>query len=398
MKDPVKVAFAAVAIALAWSPARAEVGVSKDEIRIGQTMPYSGPLSGLGAVGKAEAAYFARLNEAGGINGRKVNLISLDDAFSPPKTFEQTRRLVEQEDVFLHLRLARDRHQHRYSSVSERQEGPAPVRGDRRHQVGRSEILPWTMPGMATYDSEGAIYAKYVLQTRPDAKIAILYQNDDFGRDYVAGFKRALGPEHAAMIVAEQTYELSAPTIGSQLASLKASGADAFFAVTLGRFGAQTIRGVAELGWRPGIFLVPYSSTGLAILEAAGLENAVGLVSSSFQKNVDDEQWTGDADVQDYFAFMKSYLPDSDARNSNYSYGYLQANLLATVLRNCGDDLTRDNVLRQATSLHGVSLPLLLPGVAVNTSPDDYLPFRQLRMQRFDGKRWVSFGVLLSDR
>jgi branched-chain amino acid transport system substrate-binding protein len=394
----VKVALAAVAIALAWSPARAEVGVSKDEIRIGQTMPYSGPLSGLGAVGRAEAAYFARLNEAGGINGRKVNLISLDDAFSPPKTFEQTRKLVEQEDVFLifgSLGTATNTAIHRYLNGKK---VPQLFVATGATKWADPKSYPWTMPGMATYDSEGAIYAKYVVQTRPDARIAILYQNDDFGRDYVAGFKRALGPEHAAMIVAEQTYELSAPTIGSQLASLKASGADALFAVTLGRFGAQTIRGVAELGWRPGIFLVPYSSTGLAILEAAGLDNAIGLVSSSFQKNVDDEQWANDADVKDYFAFMKSFLPDADARNSNYSYGYLQANLLATVLRNCGDDLTRDNVLRQATSLHGVSLPLLLPGVAVNTSPEDYLPFRQLRMQRFDGKRWVSFGVLLSDR
>jgi branched-chain amino acid transport system substrate-binding protein len=389
-------ALAAVAIC-GGAPAHADSG-AKDDIRIGQTLPYSGPLSGFGAIGRAQEAYFAKINAEGGINGRKVRFISLDDAYSPPKTVEQTRKLVEQEDVLLMfgtLGTATNNAVHRY------------LNGKKIPQLfvlsgaakwADPKNFPWTMPGMAAYESEGVVYAKYTLQAAPDAKIAILAQNDDFGRDYVAGFKRALGSKAASMIVAEASYESTAPTIGSQLSMLKASGANVLFGVTLGKFTSQLIKGVAEIGWKPDLVFVPTSASSISFLEPAGLDNAVGLISSSYQKDTNDAQWANDADVQAYFAFMKAYMPAADPRNANYAVGYQNAGLLVRVLQACGDDLSRDNVLRQATSLRDVSLPLLLPNVLVSTAADDYLPFQQLRLRRFDGKSWVGFGALLDDR
>ena len=258
--------------------------------------------------------------------------------------------------------------------------------------------FPWTMPGMAAYESEGVVYAKYILQTKPDAKIAILAQNDDFGRDYVAGFKRALGPKAATMIVSEASYETSAPTISSQLATLKASGANVMFGVVLGKFTSQMIKGVAELNWKPDLFFVPTSASSIAFLEPAGLENAVGLIASSNQKDPLDAQWADDAGVKEYLAFMKQYLPNADLNNSNYAAGYHYANLLVQVLKACKDDFSRENILKQATSLRELPLPMLLPGMTVSTGPDDYLPFQQLRLRRFNGKSWVGFGEILDDR
>jgi len=258
--------------------------------------------------------------------------------------------------------------------------------------------FPWTMPGMAAYESEGVVYAKHIMQTKPDAKVAILSQNDDFGRDYVAGFKRALGAKSATMIVAEANYETSAPTISSQLAMLKGSGANILFGVTLGKFTSQMIKGVAELGWRPEVIYVPTSASSITFLEPAGLVNAIGLVTSSYQKDIFDEQWANDEDVKGYFAFMKQYMPSGDIRNTNYAAGYMYANLMLQVLKACGDDFSRDNILRQAVSLRDIKVPLLLPGVTVSTGPDDYLPFQQLRLQRFNGKGWEGFGELLDDR
>ncbi len=328
----------------------------KGEIRIGQTLPYSGPVSGFGIIGRAQEAYFEKVNAEGGINGRKIKFITLDDAYSPPKTVEQTRKLVEQDDVLL------------------------------------------MFGSLGTYQSEGVVYAKYILQTKPDAKIAILSQNDDFGRDYVVGFKRALGEKAASMIVSEASYETSAPTISSQLATLKASGANVMFGVVLGKFTSQMIKGVAELNWKPDLFFVPTSASSISFLEPGGLENAVGLISSSNQKDTMDAQWANDAGVKEYFAFMKAYLPNADLSNSNYAAGYHFANLMVKVLTACKDDLSRENIMRQAASLREVPLPLLLPGVTVSTDAEDYLPFQQLLLRRFDGKSWVGFGEILDDR
>ncbi|WP_249119153.1 MULTISPECIES: ABC transporter substrate-binding protein [unclassified Bradyrhizobium] len=370
----------------------------KGEIRIGQTLPYSGPVSGFGTIGRAQEAYFDKVNADGGINGRKVKFITLDDAYSPPKTVEQTRKLVEQEEVlvmFGSLGTATNNAVHRYLNNKKVPQlfvlSGATKWADPKH-------YPWTMPGMATYQSEGVVYAKYILQTKPDAKIAILAQNDDFGRDYVAGFKRALGDKAATMIVSEASYETSAPTIASQLATLKASGANVMFGVVLGKFTSQMIKGVAELNWKPDLLFVPTSASSISFLEPGGLENAVGLISSSNQKDTMDAQWANDAGVKEYFAFMKKYLPNADLNNSNYAAGYHYANLMTKVLTACKDDLSRENIMRQAASLRQVSLPLLLPDITVSTDAEDYLPFQQLRLRRFDGKSWVGFGEILDDR
>ncbi|MDI3560767.1 ABC transporter substrate-binding protein [Bradyrhizobium sp. Arg816] len=369
-----------------------------DEIRIGQTLPYSGPASGFGAIGRTQEAFFEKVNAEGGVNGRKVKFITLDDAYSPPKTVEQTRKLVEQDEVLMmfgSLGTATNSAVQRYLNAKK---VPQLFVLSGATKWADPQKNPWTMPGMAAYESEGVVYAKYVLQAKPDAKIAILAQNDDFGRDYVAGFKRALGSKAAGMIIAEASYETSAPTISSQLSTLKASGANVLFGVVLGKFTSQMVKGVAEIGWKPELSFVPTSASSISFLEPAGLDNAVGLISSSNQKDTMDPQWADDPGVKSYFAFMKQYMPTADLSNSNYAAGYHYATLLMTVLSACKDDVSRDNILKQAASLKEVKLPLLLPGMSVSTGPDDYLPFQQLQLRRFNGKSWVPFGDILDDR
>jgi branched-chain amino acid transport system substrate-binding protein len=370
---------------------------SKDEIRIGQTLPYSGPVSGFATIGRAQEAFFAKVNAAGGVNGRKIKFISRDDAYSPPKTVEQTRELVEQGDVLLmfnSLGSASNSAVHRYLNDKK---VPQLFILSGAAKFADPKNFPWTIPGIMAYETEGGAYAKHILQTMPDAKIAILSQNDDFGRDYVVGFKRALGSKAAAMIVAETTYENGAPTINSQLAALKTSGANIFFSVTLGKFTSQMIRGITDIGWKPQVTYVPTSSSSITFLEPAGLENAVGLVSSVSQKDINDDQWSNDEDVKEYFAFMRQFLPSADPHNVLYSFGYMNGHLLVEVLKACGDDLSRENIMRQATSLHMLTLPLLLPGVLISTAPDDYLPIKQLQLRRFNGKNWIAIGNLIED-
>jgi len=389
----------AALLALATVSARAQNGVTESEIRIGQTMPYSGPMSGYSLLGKLTQAYFEKVNAEGGMAGRKLKLISLDDAYSPPKTVEHTRRLVEQDDVLLvfgTLGTPTNTAIHQYLN---NKGVPQLFITSGATKWADPKQFPWTMPGMASYQSEGVVYAKHVQATKPDGKIAILSQNDDFGRDYVAGFKRGLGAKAASMIVAEAVYETTQPTIDSQIAALKASGANVLFGVAIGKFGSQMIRRVAEMGWKPDLFVVPTSVTSIAtILGPAGFDNATGLVSANYQKNVNDPQWAESPDVREYFAFMKQYLPSADIKDTTYVTSYITTTLLIKVLRACGDDFSRANVMKQASSLKGVELPLLLPGVTVTTGADDYMPFQQLRLQRFDGKSWVAFGDLLDDQ
>jgi len=389
----------AALLALATVSARAQNGVTESEIRIGQTMPYSGPMSGYSLLGKLTQAYFEKVNAEGGMAGRKLKLISLDDAYSPPKTVEHTRRLVEQDDVLLvfgTLGTPTNTAIHQYLN---NKGVPQLFITSGATKWADPKQFPWTMPGMASYQSEGVVYAKHVQATKPDGKIAILSQNDDFGRDYVAGFKRGLGAKAASMIVAEAVYETTQPTIDSQIAALKASGANVLFGVAIGKFGSQMIRRVAEMGWKPDLFVVPTSVTSIAtILGPAGFDNATGLVSANYQKNVNDPQWAESPDVREYFAFMKQYLPSADIKDTTYVTSYITTTLLIKVLRACGDDFSRANVMKQASSLNGVELPLLLPGVTVTTGADDYMPFQQLRLQRFDGKSWVAFGDLLDDQ
>jgi branched-chain amino acid transport system substrate-binding protein len=375
----------------------AAAGAAED-IRIGQTLPYSGPVSGFGLIGKTQEAYFAKVNAEGGINGRKIKFITLDDAYSPPKTVEQTRKLVEQEEVqlmFGSLGTATNAAVHRYLNSKK---VPQLFILSGATKWADPKNYPWTMPGMLAYETEGVIYAKYVLKAKPDAKIAILSQNDDFGRDYVAGFKRTLGPKAASMIVSEATYETSAPTISSQLASLKASGANVLFGVVLGKFTSQMIKGAAELNWKPDLFFVPTSASSISFLEPAGLDNAVGLITASAQKDSLDSQWANDPEMKEFFAFMKQHMPNADLNNSNYAAGYHYATLLMSVLKACKDDFSRENIMRQAASLKEVRLPMLLPGITVSTAPDDYLPFQQMQLRRFNGRNWIGFGDIIDDR
>jgi len=393
-----KLAAALIGLSMLTFAAGTAHAEGSDEIRIGQTLPYSGPASGFGAIGRTQEAFFEKVNAEGGINGRKVKFITLDDAYSPPKTVEQTRKLVEQDEVLMmfgSLGTATNSAVQRYLNAKK---VPQLFVLSGATKWADPQKNPWTMPGMAAYESEGVVYAKYILQAKPDAKIAILAQNDDFGRDYVAGFKRALGPKAASMIIAEASYETSAPTISSQLSTLKASGANVLFGVVLGKFTSQMVKGVAEIGWKPELLFVPTSASSISFLEPAGLDNAVGLISSSNQKDTMDPQWADDPGVKSYFAFMKQYMPTADLSNSNYAAGYHYATLLMTVLNACKDDVSRDNILKQAASLKEVKLPLLLPGMSVSTGPDDYLPFQQLQLRRFNGKSWVPFGGILDDR
>jgi branched-chain amino acid transport system substrate-binding protein len=386
------------ALTIAFTLGGIATASAAEEIRIGQTLPYSGPVSGFGLIGKVQEAYFEKVNAEGGINGRKIKFITLDDAYSPPKTVEQTRKLVEQEEVqlmFGSLGTATNAAVHRYLNSKK---VPQLFILSGATKWADPKNYPWTMPGMLAYDTEGVIYAKYLLQTKPDARIAILSQNDDFGRDYVAGFKRTLGAKAASMIVSEATYETSAPTISSQLAALKTSGANVLFGVVLGKFTSQMIKGVAELNWKPELFFVPTSASSISFLEPAGLDNAVGLITASAQKDSLDSQWANDPEMKEFFAFMKQYLPNADLNNSNYAAGYHYATLLMAVLKACKDDFSRENIMRQATSLKEVRLPMLLPGITVSTGPDDYLPFQQLQLRRFNGKNWIGFGDIIDDR
>ncbi len=382
------------------TPALAETpGVTATEIRLGQSMPYSGSASAYAMVGKAMVAYFEKLNkEQGGINGRQVRLISLDDAFSPPKTVEATRRLVEQDDVlaiFGTMGTASNTAVHKYLNAKK---VPHLFVTTGATKWADPKNFPYTSPGMASYQTEGAIYGRYLMKKSPNARIAILMQNDDFGRDYLEGFKQGLGASAAKMIIATQTYELTDPSIDTQIVNLKASGADVFFAIALGKFATQAIRRVKEIDWKLTDYVVPTSSTSIkGILAPAGLENATGLVTSSSTKSFADPQWAGDPGMKTYLAFLKDYMPAADPSDSSMVTGYNSAILMAEVLRRCGNDLTRDNVIKQMTTIKNMKLDMLLPGIDVTLSADDYRTYKTLNMMRFDGGKWALFGEPISE-
>jgi len=370
-------------------------GVTDTEIKLGQTMPFSGPLSALSGVGKAEAAYFRMINEQGGINGRKINLISLDDGYSPPKTVEDTRRLVEQEGVLaIYGSLGTPANTAIYKYLNEKHIPQLFIASgaSKWRDVANS---PWTMSGTMNYVIEGGIYARYLLRDRPKAKIAVLYQNDDFGKDYLDGLKHGLGDHAAKMIVAEASYETSDPTIDSQIISLSQSGADTLIEFSLTKFTSQAIRKVAELGWKPEHF-VPSVSNGIgAVLKPAGIENSIGLYSAQVFKTPADPQWENDPGFKAWLAFMRKYLPDADINDAYYIAGYNSAQLMVQTLKQCGDELTRDNLMRQAKNLKNFQPSMSLPGIVVNTSPTDYDVFHMAQLSRFDGKSWVLFGDLI---
>jgi ABC-type branched-subunit amino acid transport system substrate-binding protein len=361
-------------------------GASDTEIRLGQSLPYSGPLSALGLVGKAEQAYFRMLNETqGGINGRKVTLLSLDDGYSPPKTVEMTRQLVENEQVlaiFSTLGTPTNTAIHRYLN---QRKVPQLFILTGAAKWNDPKNYPWTMMGLAAYRTEAGVYARHILKTRPGARIAVLWQNDDFGKDYLEGFKAALGERARTMIAAEASYESTDPTVESQLIQLQNSGADVLFSIALGKHQSLAIRKAGESGWKPAIYM-PFGARSVpGVLRPAGVENARGVMTIGMDKIPGDPQWDDDAGMKTYFAFMKKYLPAENPLDSSASGGYGYAALMAHVLEACGDDLSRPNLMAKAASIRNFSGPLALPGVAVNTSADSYLPYRHLRLQQFDG-------------
>jgi branched-chain amino acid transport system substrate-binding protein len=365
-----------------------DAGASDTEIKIGQTMPYSGPLSSYSTIGRLQSAYFKMLNDKGGVGGRKINFISVDDGYSPPKTVEQIRRLVEGEGVLLTFNTMGTPTNSAIQKYMNINKVPMLFVAAGASKWNDPKHFPWTMGWPQSYHEEGLQFAQYVLRTVHNPKIAILSQNDDLGRDFVAGFKDGLGANAEKLIVKELTYQPIDPTIESQIVTLNASGANVFFDVTVSKFAAQAIRKSSELGWQPLHLLISNSSSIAGTLAVAGLGASKGLVTAITYKDVEDEQWKKDTDVAAYLDFMKSQYPQGSVNDLMNAYAYAAAHLMTRVIQQSGDDLTRENVMRQAASLKGVELPMLLPGIVINTSADDYGVLTQSRLARFDGKRW----------
>jgi len=386
---------------LAGTPALAQKkydsGASDTEIKIGQTVPFSGPYSVYAGIGKTEAAYLKMINDQGGINGRKLNLIQYDDAYSPPKTVEQVRKLVEGDEVLFTFQLigsAANAAVEKYLNIKK---VPQLLASTGASRFADPKDYPWTIAFNPNYQSEGRIYAKYILTNHPNAKIGILYQNDDMGRDYVAGLKSGLGTKASSMIVGEASYEVTDPTVDSQVVKLKSTGADLFFDASTPKFAAQAIRKLADLAWTPVHILDINASPISATLKPAGLDISKGIISTNYGKDPNDPQWKDDPGVKAYFAFMEKYYPEGDKLNTVNVYGYAVAELLVHILRQCGDDVSRENIMRQATNIKGFVGSLALPGISVNTSPNDYRVNKQMQMMRFNGERWDLFGPIIED-
>jgi branched-chain amino acid transport system substrate-binding protein len=383
----------AAAVGLVAGPAAAQwPGVTPTEIKIGNTNPYSGPASAYGTIGKVIAAYFRKVNDEGGINGRKINFISYDDSYSPPKTVEMVRRLVEQDQVafvFQTLGTPTNTAIHKYMN---QMKVPHLFVATGATKWGDPKNFPWTMGWQPTYQAEGQIYAQYVLKNVKDPKIGILYQNDDYGKDYLKGFKDGLGEAGRRLIVLEQTYEVTDPTVDSQIVNLKNSGANVFFNITIPKFAVQAIRKAHDIGWKPLHLLNNVSASVDVVLKPAGIEASRGLITALYLKDPTDPQWKDDPGMKEWLAFMQKYYPEGNTKDAFNVYGYTVTQTMVHVLRQCGNDLSRENIMRQAANIKDLALPLLLPGIRINTSPTDYYPIEQSQLARFDGERWVLFG------
>ncbi len=382
-------ALVALAVAPAWAQKKYDPGATDTEIKIGQTFPYSGPTSVYSTIARTEAAYFAKVNAEGGIKGRRLNFISLDDGYSPPKTVEQTRKLVEQEEVLLifgSLGTATNTAIHKYLNAKK---VPHILLATAALKWDDPANYPWSMALVPNQRADVPAFVRYLSKVRPDAKAAVLYQNDDFGRDYVRMLRKELGERANKLIVAEASYEVTDPTVDSQLIELKNSGADVLFSFTTPKFAAMSIRKVYDLGWRPLHFVPTNASSVEAVLKPAWLDMAVGLISAAFVKDPSEPDWKNDPATKDYMAFMQRYYPEADPLDTQNVVGYVSAEALVQVLKQSGDDLSRENVMRQAASLRDVELPMLLPGIKLNTSATDYTPIKQMHLRRFDGKTWV---------
>ncbi|MBV9066002.1 MAG: ABC transporter substrate-binding protein [Methylobacteriaceae bacterium] len=400
--SPFRPAIFALALSAALaSPALAQkkydTGASDTEIKVGQTIPLSGPASAYGSIGKVQAAYIRMINEQGGVNGRKINLIQYDDAYNPPKTVEQVRKLVESDEVLTTFQIIGTPPNAAVQKYLNDKKVPQLLASTGATRFTDPKNFPWTIAYNPNYQAEAHIYAKYILANHPNAKIAILYQNDDLGKDYVKGLKDGLGAKVASMIVAEAPYELSDPTLDSQMVKLKSSGADLFYNITTPKFGAQAIKKAAEMGWKPVHILDINASPVSQTLVPAGLENAKDIISVNYGKDPLDPQWADDAGMKKYKAFMAKYAPGEDANSGIGVYGYSTAALLVQILKQCGDDLTRANIMKQATNIRDYTPDLALPGMSTSTSPGDYRINKQFQMMKFDGARWVLFGPILTD-
>jgi branched-chain amino acid transport system substrate-binding protein len=390
------VIFSGAAISSAWAEKTQFSGVTDTEIRIGNTSPYSGPGSAYSTITKTEAAYFKMINENGGVNGRKINFISYDDALSPPKTVEQTRKLVESDDVlaiFNTIGTAANLASQKY--LNAKQVPQLLVGGGATHLVDPKKY-PWTMGWQPTYFSEGAIYAKHILTNLPNAKIAVLYQNDDFGKDYLAGLKAGLGDKSNSMIVSTSTYEPADPTVDSQVLKLKASGADVLVNITTPKFASQVIKKVAEIGWKPTHYLINISVSVGAVMKPAGIENSQGILSTAYLMESTDARWKDHPEMKAWSAFMDKYLPGANKADSMAVYGYVTAQALVQILSQCGNDLSRANVMKQAASLNKVPFKLMIPGVVAHTTLTDFYPIQQMQMMQLKGEQWELFGPIIS--
>ena len=381
----------------AFAEKKYDSGASDTEIRIGQTKPYSGPASAYSAGGHVQAGYFEKINAEGGINGRKIKLISLDDAFTPPKTVEQTRKLIEQDQVLLVFNSNGTAANSAVQKYLNAKKVPQLFVSSGASKFSDPKNFHWTMGWLPTYYGEARAYAHYILQHHPNAKIAVLYQNDDFGKDYLSGLHDGLGDKTKKLIVSEVSFELSDATVDSQMVSLKASGADIFLNIATAKFAAQAIRKAYDIGWKPLQFVSLVGSSVGQVMTPAGPEKGVGVLTVGFVKDPTDPQWDKDPAMKEWRAFMKKYYADGDLTDWYNVYAYAAAQTLVQVLKQCGDDLTRENVMKQAANLKNFNLPLLLPGITINTSPSDYRVIRQVQLQRFDGKQWVRFGDVIGN-
>jgi len=383
----------AIAVSSGMAQKRYDPGASDTEIKVGNIMPYSGPASSYGVIGKTEVAYFNKINAEGGINGRQIHFITYDDAYSPPKTVEQARKLVESDQVLLIFNSLGTPTNTAIQKYMNDKKVPQLFVATGATKWNDPKHFPWTIGWQPSYQSEGHIFAQYLLKARPNGKIGILFQNDDSGKDYVKGVKDGLMGRMS--VVTEQPYEPLDPTIDSQIVALKGSGADIFFDHAIPKFAAQAIKKVAEIGWKPLHLLVSVSNSVGSTLKPSGLEISEGIISTAFAKDPTDPQWQADPAYREWVAFMDKYYPNGDQTTTFTVVGYLFAQTLVEVLKQCGDDLTRENIMRQAANLHNLQLGMLLPGITLNTSPVDFAPIKQMQMQRFNGKTWELFGPIL---
>ena len=381
----------------AFAQKKYDTGATDTEIKIGNIMPYSGPASAYGVIGKTEEAYFRKINAEGGINGRKINFVSYDDAYSPPKTVEQARKLVESDEVLLVFNPLGTPPNTAIQKYLNTKKVPQLFVATGATKWNDPKDFPWTMGWQPNYQSESRIYAKYILKNKPDAKIAVLYQNDDYGKDYLKGFKDGLGDKAASMIVIEESYEVSEPTIDSHIVKMKSTGADVFFNISTPKFAAQAIKKNQEIGWKPLHFLNGVSSSIGSVIKPAGFENSQGIISSNYLKDPTDIEWKNDAGMKAWNEFLDKYYPEANRADIFVMYAYTVAQGLEHVLRASGDNLTRANVMKQAASIKNLELGGLLPGIKVNTSETDFAPISQVQLMRLKGETWERFGEILSD-